>query len=193
MKVRNKGIKSCLKRCCTVLDYCSSRLSKLYDDEAIQKEDVQLNQSIVQETFEGIEPVGDADITLVNEATILQDIHSDITSEDSEQGKVGQNAINSQGMDKLIMESAKLVKMYDNLASQIMGDSKVLLADVSLKLIENLLLSGCEPIMDDSHFDMTRHRTSPYAFVTNGTTIKATLRMGVIWKGAVVIPAIVEV
>ena len=93
--------------------------------------------------------------------------------------------------EKLLTESANMVKYYDSLSLQWNADQQMIVADITLKIIENMLLSGCKAIDDDKVYDMKRHQLRPYRLIPNGTPVKETIRPGVEWNGKVYVPAIV--
>lgn len=191
MKIKNKKIKQCIKVCHDVLMYCGDKLSQIYDEEdytnAPQADEVRCPI----EPYEDVETVGASYVVFDEKA----DSH-DWCCEDEQRAVIDSDDLESNenaSFRKLIQETADLIVKYDSLACQLTGDSKELLSDVSLKLIENLIRSGCTPIFDDKDYDMKRHRVVPYAIVNNGTPIKKTQRVGIEWNKEVFVLAIVEI
>lgn len=103
------------------------------------------------------------------------------------------NVPTDERYEKLAEQVASLVKHYDTMADKLADDNmKALLADMSNHLINTLVLGGCEPIADDTAFDINRHVAVPYAIIKQGTPIRSFIRIGVVMKGEVLIPAYVQ-
>lgn len=103
------------------------------------------------------------------------------------------NIPTDERFEKLAEQVASLVKHYDAIANKLADDNmKALLADMSSHLINTLVLGGCEPIADDTAFDINRHVAVPYAIIKQGTPIRSFIRIGVVMKGEVLIPAYVQ-
>ena len=104
------------------------------------------------------------------------------------------NIPTDEKFEKLAEQIAYLVKHYDAMADKLADDNmKALLADMSNHLINTLILGGCEPIADDTKFDMLRHIPTPFTLVEQGTPIQSTMRIGVKSNGKVLIPAKVRI
>ena len=104
------------------------------------------------------------------------------------------NIPTDERFEKLAEQIASLVKHYDAMADKLADDNmKALLADMSNHLINTLILGGCEPIADDTKFDMLRHIPTPFTLVEQGTPIQSTMRIGVKSNGKVLIPAKVRI
>ena len=192
MKIRNKKIRKCIKACHDVLMCCGEKLSKMYDEDecGVESQSYEMPHSV--ETYEEVETIGTSHVEF-NENIEKQNIGKIqiVNEDDNVSGTL--NFVENLNFRKLIQETADLIARYDNLANQLVGDSKELLLDVSLKLIENLIRSGCTPIVDDRVYDMKRHRVFPYSIVNNGIPIKHIQRVGVEWNNEVFVLAIVEI
>lgn len=194
MKIKNKTIKQFIKVCRDVLVYCGDKLGQMYDEEDYSRVPQFDGMIYPMEPYEDVETVGTSDVIFeekVNTQDLLcEDEQNIVVSDDDD---LYSESHEKTCFRKLIQETADLIVKYDSLACQLTGDSKELLSDVSLKLIENLIRSGCTPIFNDKEYDMKRHRVIPYAIVNNGTPIKKTQRIGVEWNKEVFVLAIVEI
>ena len=103
------------------------------------------------------------------------------------------DCVNFDGsFDKLAEQVASLIKHYDAMATKMSDDNmKALLADMSNHLINSLILGGCDPIADDTEFDINRHMPIPFSIVEQGTPIRSVARIGVKLRNKVLVPSIV--
>jgi hypothetical protein len=104
------------------------------------------------------------------------------------------NVPTDERFEKLAEQVASLVKHYDAMADKLTDEAmKALLADMSNHLINTLVLGGCEPIADDTKFDVSRHIPTPFTLVEQGTPIQSIVRIGVKLNGKVLTPAKVRI
>ena len=208
----------CLQHLRNSLDYLSDSLGKMYDETTIPMHEMNADledPSVARQSFEdvnGIEmPLDEIEKPVFEEGVVpeegqagqrdnneeVDDLANDNVSQEVEKHvNEADTAGLSSGCDnadfeKLLTESANMVKYYDSLSLQWNADQQMIVADITLKIIENMLLSGCKAIDDDKVYDMKRHQLRPYRLIPNGTPVKETIRPGVEWNGKVYVPAIV--
>ena len=218
MKLKNKFMVGCLQHLRNSLDYLSDSLGKMYDETTIPMHEMNADledPSVARQSFEdvnGIEmPLDEIEKPVFEEGVVpeegqagqrdnneeVDDLANDNVSQEVEKHvNEADTAGLSSGCDnadfeKLLTESANMVKYYDSLSLQWNADQQMIVADITLKIIENMLLSGCKAIDDDKVYDMKRHQLRPYRLIPNGTPVKETIRPGVEWNGKVYVPAIV--
>ena len=175
------------------------------DDDSRTEDDVaadlseQIEEETSSQTAEHGGPVTEEDtLSVIGEIKFPTSTVSG-SSEESRQEDSGKeanpNAAESgKQFEKLLSNTVSTIKYYDAMAAQVeQSDVKMVLEDVSRKLIENLILSGCTPIdSQEGEFDMTRHRVIPFQMVADGTPYRSLVRAGVEWDGEVRVLAIVS-
>lgn len=100
---------------------------------------------------------------------------------------------NTNGETQLICELAYLLEDLNRLNSQTDDENaKSTIKYCENRIVEILLSNGCESIDNDLSFDNSRHVPFPFSFLSNGCSIDKTIKPGLIYKGKVLIKAIVE-
>ena len=92
---------------------------------------------------------------------------------------------------------SNLVNLFDELdaLSQNITDTNVLkaISFVQDRIFEILLANGCSAETDLSGFQIEKHRTIPFAIISEDTPIKRIIRKGLSCNGKIIIKAIVHV
>lgn len=96
--------------------------------------------------------------------------------------------------DKLADYTVNLIFELDRRGSEAEEQTKYVYEDLSYKLIENLILSGCRPInpQEGEIFESEYHMTVPFSFPPDKSQIQATTRLGIMLGERVLLKAIVE-
>lgn len=195
MKVKNKTMVNLLRHIQGGLMYLSDSLGNMYDETNIPMydEEAYAGGTIdLEQPYDGDTPMDESEIVF-NDSPSSAASESIVSEGESMESRQDNTGPANADFEKLLEESANMVKYYDDLASQWKGERQMIVSDMTLKIIENMILCGCGEIKDETQFDMKRHRVHPYQLVANGTAIKETLRRGVEWNGKVFVPAIVSV
>lgn len=147
--------------------------------------------------FDDIEPIvplemmPQKDVVNIERRTDNQESAGQDNVEQEKEKSTSEKMVN---VPKLVSLTVNSIKYYDKLRSQMpTEDLKKILDDVCRNLIDNLILSGCTPINEESgFFDMSRHRVEPFQMIDDGTPFFKLTRKGVVFQNEVKLLAIVE-
>jgi hypothetical protein len=96
-------------------------------------------------------------------------------------------------LNVLINRAIELINELDIISNKIeSNDSKEIVSFCQNRLIECLEITGLEYINNEVLFDNSRHTPIPFSIVPNGTSIKRTIRKGIIYNGKTILKAQVE-
>ena len=95
---------------------------------------------------------------------------------------------------KIMLDLSELILELDTLYKQ--SDDSNMHAAIEFsqeRIIEVLLANGCSIIEEQRSFDSVLHIPKPFAIVNNGAVIKSYLRQGIMYKGKILLKAIVVI
>ena len=110
--------------------------------------------------------------------------HIDI--ENSQHGEIDDSSSIILALTEIIEELDSVYKQSDD------SNVHTTIEFCQNRIIEVLLSNGCSEMEEFAFFNSTHHVTSPFSIIKNGTEIQSYLRNGVIYKGKVLLKAIVK-
>ena len=101
----------------------------------------------------------------------------------------------NESYDKSIIPSlVELIEELDSIVKQSIDcNVHAVVEFCQNRIVEVLLANGCSKIEESTLFDSLCHTVKPFAIIGNGTEIHSYLRDGIIYKGKILLKAIVKI